>query len=178
MNLERIVQFEPAYDKRNPDPKKNYGISGVTMRMVLKGPAGAVQFLVYTHWNLPHVMREAAERAKRSPDLALELECFWKPLPADLGYHSKTPMFEGQEVMGASTMKIKEDVTKEGLERFQFDKKPTGTFTHCEFTDGPCYYDGSGLHAQKVFDLLVAKGGEAVWEYLEKCYYDQFGGEK
>jgi hypothetical protein len=176
-NLERIVQFEPAYDKRSPDPEKNYGIRGVMMRMVLKGPEGAVQFLVYTNWQLPHITKEAIKRAKKATDLDLELKCFWQPMAADLGYHSKTPMYEGQEPMGSSTMKIEEDVTKEGLERFQFDKQPTGTFTPCEFTDGPCYYDGSGLHAERVFDILVSKGGEAVWKYMEECYYSQFGGK-
>jgi hypothetical protein len=33
--FERIVTMNPAYDKRNADPSKNYGIHGVDLRMVL-----------------------------------------------------------------------------------------------------------------------------------------------
>lgn len=39
----------------------------------------------------------------------------------------------------------------------------------CEFL-GECYYDGSGLRAEDVFKVLLTKGHEAVWEYLEKEY--------
>src|SRR5215467_3220628 len=99
MQLERIVTFEPAYDKRHPDPKKNYGIHGVTLRMVLKGPEGAVQFVLYTNWQLPHVTKEWEDR----PDSPQTL---WKPLPADLGYHSPKPMYEGQRPMGATNVKV------------------------------------------------------------------------
>ena len=45
MEFEKIVHAEPAFDKRNGDPKKNYGIHGVNLRFVLKSKLGAVQFL-------------------------------------------------------------------------------------------------------------------------------------
>lgn len=173
--LERIVEFSPAFDKRDPDPKKNFGVHGVEMRWVLKGEKGAVQFLVYTNWQLPHVTQENVDRAKRARDIALELRCFWKPMAADLGYHSKFPMYDGQEAMGSVHMKTDIDESKEGIERFQVSRTPTGSFTPCPYLDGaPCYYDGSGLHAETVFALLVAKGGEAVWKYMEECYHSQF----
>jgi len=37
--IERIVEFDPAYDERN-NPKGNYGIHGVNLRMILKGSKG------------------------------------------------------------------------------------------------------------------------------------------
>ena len=55
--MERIVEFNPAYDERN-NPKGNYGIHGVNLRMMLKGDSGVVQFVLYTNWHLPHVQDE------------------------------------------------------------------------------------------------------------------------
>ena len=85
-NFEQIVEFTPAYDKRDPDPKKDYGIHGVNLRFVLKGPKGAVHFLLYTSWHLSHV-REKLETCDR---------ILSQPIPADVGYHSPVPMNEWQ----------------------------------------------------------------------------------
>jgi len=84
---ERLVEFAAAYDKR---PK--YGIHGVEMRMVLKYPDGAVQFLLFTNWHLPHVHKELKARALTS--------ILNEPLAADLGYHSPIPQHDGQTSMG------------------------------------------------------------------------------
>ncbi len=62
-------------------------------------------------------------------------------LPADVGYHADAPQYEGQTSM-------------ECKERSQ----------------GHCYYDGSSLAADDVFQLLVTKGDEAVWEELQRRY--------
>lgn len=174
--LTRIVRFEPAYDKRNPDPQKNCGIHGVTLRMVLKGKAGAVQFVLSTNWQLPHVEKEFDSRPpdKRFPHL------FCRPHPSDLGYHSKVPQYEGQEPMGS----IKYGFPKGEIEMPgdvpipKIDRKETGTFTPCEFTDGgPCYYDGSTLNAESVYRALLEGGDEAVWKILEDEYKSQFNKE-
>lgn len=134
--LTRELIFRPAYDKRDPDPAKNYGIHGVEMLWVLKGAAGAVQFLLYTGWNLPHV-REEMKNA--------EINRLF-PMPADLGYHSPMPMYPGQS-------KISDE---------------------CEILGGTCYYDGSSLNAHRIFDVLVSKGGDAVWDELENYYLSVF----
>lgn len=89
----REITFRAAYDKRNPEPSKNYGIHGVDMTWLLKGPLGVVQFVVSTNWYLPHVQREFD--AKRGPDF--DPYMFHKPSPTDIGYHSPKPMYEGQE---------------------------------------------------------------------------------
>lgn len=93
MEFERIVEMSPAFDRRDPDPKKNYGIHGMELRFVLKGELGAVQFVIYTNWQLPHV--RDANRAKMSPDLA----CLFEPMAADVGIHSKVPHYEDHRVM-------------------------------------------------------------------------------
>lgn len=145
MKFERITEIYPAWDKRNPDPKKNYGIHGVEIRMVLKGPKGATQFLWYTNIQLPHVRKETL--MKHVGDFKL-LELFSRPMGADVGYHSPKPLYEEQKPMDRECPYV------EG---------------------GKCYYDGSSLYGQEVGERLVAEGGEAVWKVLEDEYQKNFG---
>lgn len=153
MELEQIVQFEPAWDKRSDDPKKNYGIHGVELRMVLKGNKGATQFVLYTGWLLPSTLG--------LPDDGTDLELYqytdrlherhskYYPSPTDLGYHAKEPQYEDQYVR-----------------------------TDCEYTGGICYYDGSSLNAYYPFRELLTKGSDGVWAFLEMYYNHLFeGGE-
>lgn len=136
--MERIVEMTPAFDKRNPDPSKNYGIHGVNLRMILKGEQGAVQFVLFTNWQLPHVTEE--QRHKMSPGKAFLFE----PMAADLGYHSKVPLYEGQKSIDKS----------------------------CPYCDGAeCFYDGSTLNAEPVYEILLREGSDGVWKYLEKYYH-------
>lgn len=137
--MERVVEFTPAYDKRHPDPKKNYGIHGVNIKFLLKGAEGAVQFLLFTNWFLPEVQAELDEKHID------HLPCH--PQPADLGYHSLKPMYEGHK-----------SITK-----------------RCPDIGGkPCYYDGSGLAAEHIFEVLVRHGEDAVWKELEEYYAEIF----
>lgn len=145
--FERLVEFTPAFDKRNPEPSKNYGIHGVEMRMLLKGERGAVQFLLFTNWQLPHVTEEFKRKMERSNDIKMDLRCFWTPTPADLGYHSPEPQYPEQ----------------------------TQSQSACPHLDGrPCYYDGSGLQAEPIYRLLLTKGSEGVWAALEERYHELF----
>lgn len=137
--LEHILKIYPAYDKRNSNPNKNYGIHGVTMCFYVKGSKGAVQFMLYTNWHLPNVMDEFKHSSSE------KLFLFLKPLPVDLGYHSKKPHYKGQESSKCNFLKC-----------------------------GKCYYDGSALNAQKPFDILVSKGSDKLWKYLEDYYRDVF----
>lgn len=142
--MEKIIEFSPAYDKRDSDPNKNYGVHGVELRMVLKGELGATQFLLYTNWQLPDVTKEFRE--KLTPDKYFLFE----PLPADLGYHSPKPIYEGQTSMGP-----------------------------CPYLNNqPCYYDGSGLNAERIYKVLLEKGSDGVWEELEKYYKEIFEKNK
>lgn len=90
--MKREIVFRPAYDKRHPNPNKNYGIHGVDMQWYVSGELGVVQFVVYTNWYLPHVRAEGEQ--KRWDAGA------WQPMAADLGYHSPKPMYEGQTSIG------------------------------------------------------------------------------
>lgn len=212
--FQEIVQFSPAYDRRSPDPKKNYGIHGVELGMVLKGPKGAVQFLLFTNWQLPHVTAEidkrtieaisAATKPKRRvarwngvhPDQIAgilnavetaivpyeegerQLRCFHRPLPADLGCHSPKPMYPDQKPMGAEKFDFDHMETLKGLSG---DIKiptmvETGTFTPCEYLDGhACYYDGSTLNAERIYQVLLTEGSAGVWRELREYYDSTFG---
>jgi hypothetical protein len=149
MAFEHKIETEPAFDKRHPDPHKNYGVHGLTMRFLSIGPKGAIQFLLYTNWHLPHVQHELLNKC-HGPEVS-GAYCRLNPMPADIGYHSYVPRYEGQSV-----------VTKS-----------------CPVLGGkPCYYDGSSLQAEEYFAILVREGLDALWMALDERYASTFeGGE-
>ena len=93
-DMKRIIDFVPGYDKRDPDPKKNYGIGSMMIWFVLKGERGAVHFSITTGWYPENVQREFYARKK-----VLDIV---NPVGADVGYHSPEPMYEGQETVDDS----------------------------------------------------------------------------
>lgn len=137
----KTVTFRPAFDRRDPDPSKNYGIHGVEIRWLYKAALGATQFLLYTGWQLPHVERDMEENWPRDR-IGFRIT---RPSPADLGYHSPAPQYEGQSAMECDVL-----------------------------PGGKCFYDGSGLNAEPVFECLVREGGDAVWRELENYYAELF----
>ncbi len=88
--LQHIVKFVPAFDRRDPDPAKNYGIHGVTLFMTLVGDLGAISFCVYTNWHLPHVTKERNSK----PYEAINGDAHWmeRPMAANVSYHSLAPV--------------------------------------------------------------------------------------
>ena len=146
-DYERTITFNAAWDKRSDIPSQNYGIHGVTIRFVLKGPAGATQFVLYTNWQLPEVTKELA---RRPPYEARGGDPHWmeRPIPVDLGYHALTPQYEGHTPMGSCDL---------------FPELPNG-----------CYYAGSSLAAEGVYDILLREGSEGVWKRLEEEYRKRF----
>lgn len=93
--FKKEVIFHPGFDKRNSDPKKNYGIGAVQIRFVLSGEKGAVQFLLFTDWYPANIQKELRGMEY---DLSFRL----KPFAADLGYHSYTKMYDEQEPQAES----------------------------------------------------------------------------
>ncbi len=77
----------------------------------------------------------------------IHVEALLQPCGMDIGYHSPLPMYEGQELMDDD----------------------------CRILGGKCYYDGSGIEADDVLELLIKEGHQAVWEWMEKRYYKNFG---
>jgi len=148
--LERIVRFSAGHDcmrfecklkspRCMPGGGGSHSVHGVDAKFFVKGADGAVQFVLFTGW-LP--------RASKQDEYGWE--SIGGALPADLGYHSKKPRYDGQT-------SIKEA---------------------CEFCDGkPCYYDGSGLNAYGAMHALVNGGDAALWAFLEEYYAHVFHGK-
>lgn len=142
MNFTKEIRFKPAFDKRHADPSKNYGIHGVELAFYLTGDKGTVQFVVYTNWQLKHVQEEFDKGRPNMSDGGKWVHLSCHPMPADIGYHSPVPRYKGQ----------------------------TPISQKCDFIDGPCYYDGSGLNAEPIYWRLVSEGDKAVWEEMESYY--------
>ena len=93
MELEKIVKFAPAFDRRSSDQKKDYGIGSMICWMILKGDNGAVQFVFNTNIYLPHV-KEEFRKTRYDP----------QPGGWDVGYHSLTPRYDGQTSLDCSLL--------------------------------------------------------------------------
>jgi len=78
--LQRAVVFEPGF-ACPVTGGHGHGIHGMQIRWLLRGPRGAVQFLVFTDW---------VPGRKTDPATA-----FMFPMGADLGYHAVVPQYEG-----------------------------------------------------------------------------------
>lgn len=144
---ERIVELTPAWDRRSNDPKKNYGVHNVDLRMLVKGEHGATQFVLSTGWLLPETIGITSETMyKYSKHLAFRNTSDLFPMVIDLGYHARKPQYEDQW------------------------QSP-----ECEYVpEGRCYYDGSSLDAYRVFEILLREGHYGVWKELEDYYRELF----
>jgi len=86
--MDKTIHFYPAFDKRHPDPKQNYGIGGVTIQFILKGELGAVDVVFGTKWYLPEIQIDLFHK-----DKYFEVQ----PTGSGLWYHSPIPNSDGQE---------------------------------------------------------------------------------
>lgn len=217
MSLKKMVELTDAYDLRNADPKRNYGIHGSELRMVLKGPCGAVQFVLFTNRHLPHICEDwlarlgqtgaelSAEQARRFraysgawpseevEEVVREIQRFdallrelsphdghgftemdvqlCAPLPADRGYHSPKPMCDGDEPV-RHTLRSPKFLGTDAEGVPQITPGVYGDPIICPYLDGdqPCYYGGSGLDANRLYQALLEGGAAAVWAELEIYY--------
>lgn len=48
--LERLVRVSPAWDRRSPNPRQDYGWRGMDLHWILRGSKGAVEWTVGTNW--------------------------------------------------------------------------------------------------------------------------------
>jgi hypothetical protein len=84
--LRAEILISPAWNKRDPNPNKDYGIHCCDLCFYLVGSEGegSVSFQIFTGWYLPG--------DKHASDLDLY------PCGADLSYHSHVPLYEGQDL--------------------------------------------------------------------------------
>lgn len=84
--FKREVIFFPAFDKRDPNPSKNYGIGNANVLFVLKGKKGAVTFEVSSGWYLPQQVAEHGQKPWSQ----------WQPSGSSIAYHSRKKRYEEQ----------------------------------------------------------------------------------
>jgi hypothetical protein len=143
--MRKDITISAAFDKRHPEPAKNYGIHGCEMRFIYGDERGYVQFLLYTNWHLPEVEEDAILKGDSSIARHFYPFMMWQaPMAADLGYHAPAPQYEGQE----------------GRD--------------CDLLGTTCYYDGSSLNAERIWTVLRREGSEGVWRELEEYWMDLF----
>lgn len=140
--LKREFEISAAYDKR---PK--YGQHCAEFRFYVKGPKGAVQFVLFTGW-YPSLI-PTPDKDWRELSTVLKLGKHDAPMPADLGYHSPVPRYEDQSLMDPCHV----------------------------LPEGKCYYDGSSLNASRIFSIMVHQGGDAMWKALEDYYAEVFAAQ-
>ena len=145
MKFERIVKFAMPFDERTDNPNTNYGIGAMRIWFILKGTKGAVQVMISTSFYLPSTINEYMKDGR---DILKTLGKDSKPFECwDVGFHSK----KKPEYMNKSQQQ------------------------DCDIL-GKCYYDGSSLRGEQdgVAEMFFEKGENAIWEYLEKRYEEQF----
>jgi len=84
------IGIQPAFDKRAPEPHKNYGIGEMRMCFYLIGPKGAVQWMIGTNWYVDTARKHLATFPPNSYDRPYE------PRGWDLGYHALEAQYDGQ----------------------------------------------------------------------------------
>jgi hypothetical protein len=147
-DLQKKMRIEPAFDRRDSNPSKNYGIHGMSLYMALVGKKGAVSLTIYLNIQLPHVHKEMIIKNAHDP---YALSLMFAPMAVDIGWHSPVPLFDWQ----------KEYPPREG----------------CDLLGGGvCHGDGSTLNAEPYLHLLATEGSEAVWPelaiYYNSVFYD------
>lgn len=159
--MEHKVLFFPAWDKTDPDPNKNYGVSDVRIKFLVIGNKGIVEFDLSTNWYLPHVVDRRLEALKK--DVYQQKEDFllrtWiAPYPLDVCYYSLDQL---------------------SVDDTHFDSGLSYVFDH-----KPCFYgykyedeDGSLWTPEYVYNQFLLYGDDAIWKYLEKYYIETFGKE-
>lgn len=142
---ERRFFTRPAFDRRDPDPRKDYGIAGLQIGMVLIGPTASVSFVILTNWYLPHV------RLERNPgEKFAEFRIGVSDTPAmgaDVSVHRDVHRDEPEDWMKESDF----------ISPQPCDWRP----------GGKCWSDGSALAAGDFIEVLIAEGIEAVWKKME-----------
>lgn len=155
--MKRRIVFIPAFDRTDPDPKKNYGVGCLDLRFLVEGDKGVVEFHLLTQWYLKHVMKRRFKSLKEDVLARKEdflIENFLDPYPADLCYYSPVRLSEDDSDW------------KNGVSYLG---------------DKPCFYgykytDDNGFVAKEVaYWILVEHGDEALWKYLEEYHKEVFG---
>lgn len=145
MKLQRIIQTRPPFDKRDPNPSKDYGIGGLSIWFIIKGKEGAVTLHLGTKLYLAKQFREWHLKGESYP-FNNDDECMdcW-----DVSYHSPKRRYKDQTISNNSCEWL--------------NGKPC-------YCDGSALRGRD----DKVVENYLEKGDNWIWEYLEKIYNETF----
>lgn len=146
------IRFEPGYncfsgcskgsERCEPGAGGFHGQHGMSIRFILHGHEGSVQWLIYTSWTPAGVDGE-----HREPKGSHWLE---RPfMAADLGYHWDTNPYDDGDWLRQDSCDLR--------------------------LQGHCFYDGSGLNAERLVEPFLAGGEDAVWQHLFEFYEEVRG---
>lgn len=147
MKLHREFKIYPGWDKRSNDPKKDYGIHGCELAFYVHDARKSrwVQFKLSTDWLPLNVQKERMGKDVIGQHPdVLQVVIGEQPNGIDLGYHSPKKMYKDQTKM------------------------------ECDLRGGYCYYDGSGLAADDIRNIMLEKGSDGVWEAVEAYWHEVF----
>lgn len=179
--LERRLVFRPGYHKVSEDPKKDYGVHGMEIHFYLIGNKGAVHFIMGTSLMLKETYEWWNATDREMPGDVMRI----LNTGIDVGYHSPTQVYEGQEVRWPIKMNLKDgydpDMWKKEPEKVlsmvSFDKigdEPS----ICDIIGVPCFSDGSALASEKYYDIFLREGDEPIWKMLESDYQNLVDSQK
>jgi hypothetical protein len=139
---ERRVDATAAYDKRHPQPSKDYGIHGVEFRFCLIGDAAAVSFGISTGWHLPSVVgvNEDSRPAYTQALAQFNRGIGSYPLPMSMHFHVATPIHD-----------------------YLAEHEPN----ECDLLPGgKCYGDVTFTGSDRPFFALLRGGLDGMWKEL------------
>lgn len=88
--MERRIQLTKAWDRRDKDPAKDYGVHGVEVVFTVIGELGAVQWRLMTPWVLPKTQKWWDEINNTTGYTMM-------PCPAPLIWHERVADGHGQK---------------------------------------------------------------------------------
>ncbi len=146
--LEESVQFVPGYNCPRID-MQGHGVHGMEILWLLRGPAGAVQLILGTHW----IPGELWPGHGISPDGSVGWVRSDGRLSTDpdgygIGVHSRVPQYGDHESQ------------------------------ECGLLGGPCFYDESLSAADPLVSRFLAEGEQVIWDELESRYSGLLAGSK
>lgn len=159
--MNRKLLFLPAWDKSDPDPKKDYGVSCLNMKFLVIGVKGIVEFDLNTNWYQDHVLDRRVTWMKKSVLSGKEdfmIKYIMSPYPLDICYYSRVRLSE-DDVLFENGLPYLEDKNLVYY-GYRYEEEFDELYT-----------------TEHVLKLLVETGDEAVWNYLENYYIETFGEE-
>jgi hypothetical protein len=185
VELTRLVEVEPAFDKRHANPHKNYGVHGADLAMILKGPTGAVRWLLFTNLHKPNVVAEWVNEltAKGVPltDAGLLLTLTDERVTTENVFYA---LKRQRAILGSVSLGWPESVWFEpsGADLgyhspvpLRDDQRGTEPRPGCPYLDGrPCWNDGSATAGGELLEAFQACGPDGIWRHLEWYYRETF----